>query len=110
MAPLAPGLKTIEDALEIRRRILFAFEAAERELDPTRQATWLTFVVVGGGPTGAELAGQIAELARDTLRRDFRTIDPRSARIVLVEGTSRVLPALPRASRPRPGGAWNAWA
>jgi NADH dehydrogenase len=94
-ASLAPGLKTIEDALEIRRRILFAFEAAEREPDPTRQATWLTFVVVGGGPTGAELAGQIAELARGTLRRDFRTIDPRSARIVLVEGTSRVLPALP---------------
>jgi NADH:ubiquinone reductase (H+-translocating) len=94
-APLAPGLKTIEDALEIRRRILLAFEAAEREPDPTRQATWLTFVVVGGGPTGAELAGQIAELARDTLRRDFRSIDPRSARIVLVEGTSRVLPALP---------------
>jgi NADH:ubiquinone reductase (H+-translocating) len=94
-APLAPGLKTVEDALEIRRRILFAFEAAEREPDPTRQATRLTFVVVGGGPTGAELAGQIAELARDTLRWDFRSIDPRSARIVLVEGTSRVLPALP---------------
>jgi NADH:ubiquinone reductase (H+-translocating) len=93
-AQLAPGLKTLEDALEIRRRILFAFEAAERERDPTRQATWLTFVVVGGGPTGAELAGQIAEIARDTLRRDFRTIDPRSARIVLVEGADRVLPAL----------------
>jgi NADH:ubiquinone reductase (H+-translocating) len=93
-APLAPGLKTLEDALEIRRRILFAFEAAEREQDPTRRATWLTFVVVGGGPTGAELAGQVAEIARDTLRRDFRSIDPRSARIVLVEAADRVLPAL----------------
>jgi NADH:ubiquinone reductase (H+-translocating) len=93
-AALAPGLKSIEDALEIRGRLLFAFEAAEREQDPTRQASWLTFVVVGGGPTGAELAGQIAEIARDTLRRDFRTIDPCSARIVLVEGADRVLPAL----------------
>jgi NADH:ubiquinone reductase (H+-translocating) len=91
-APLAPGLKTIEDALEIRRRILLAFEFAETLEDPVRQAGWLTFVVVGGGPTGAELAGQFAEIARDTLRRDFRTIDPRSARVVLVEGEDRVLP------------------
>jgi NADH dehydrogenase len=98
-APLAPGLKTIEDALEIRRRILLAFERAETLDDPVRQASWLTFVVVGGGPTGVELAGQIAEIARDTLRRDFRTIDPRSARVVLVEGEDRVLPALhPRLS------------
>jgi NADH:ubiquinone reductase (H+-translocating) len=93
-APLAPGLKTIEDALEIRRRILLAFEVAETLEDPVRQASWLTFVVVGGGPTGAELAGQLAEIARDTLRRDFRTIDPRSARIILVEGEDRVLPVL----------------
>jgi NADH:ubiquinone reductase (H+-translocating) len=98
-AALAPGLKTIEDALEIRRRILLAFELAETLADPVRQASWLTFVVVGGGPTGVELAGQIAEIARDTLRRDFRTIDPRSARVVLVEGEDRVLPALhPRLS------------
>ena len=98
-APLAPALKTIEDALEIRRRILLAFERAETLDDPLRQASWLTFVVVGGGPTGVELAGQIAEIARDTLRRDFRTIDPRSARVVLVEGEDRVLPALhPRLS------------
>jgi NADH:ubiquinone reductase (H+-translocating) len=98
-APLAPALKTIEDALEIRRRILLAFELAETLDDPVQQASWLTFVVVGGGPTGVELAGQIAEIARDTLRRDFRTIDPRSARVVLVEGEDRVLPALhPRLS------------
>jgi NADH:ubiquinone reductase (H+-translocating) len=98
-AALAPGLKTIEDALEIRRRILLAFELAETLDDPVWQASWLTFVVVGGGPTGVELAGQIAEIARDTLRRDFRTIDPRSARVVLVEGEDRVLPALhPRLS------------
>jgi NADH:ubiquinone reductase (H+-translocating) len=98
-APLAPGLKTIEDALEIRRRILLAFELAETIEHPLLRESWLTFVVVGGGPTGVELAGQIAEIARDTLRRDFRTIDPRSARIVLVEGADRVLPALhPRLS------------
>jgi NADH dehydrogenase len=98
-APLAPGLKTIEDAFEIRRRILVAFELAESVEDPTARASWLTFVVVGGGPTGVELAGQIAEIARDTLRHDFRTIDPRSARIVLVEGEDRVLPAMhPRLS------------
>jgi NADH dehydrogenase len=98
-APLAPGLKTIEDALEIRRRILLAFELAERIEGSVARGSWLTFVVVGAGPTGVELAGQIAEIARDTLRRDFRTIDPRSARIVLVEGADRVLPALhPRLS------------
>ena len=74
---VAPGLKTIEDALEIRRRILIAFEAAEREADPDRRREWMTFVVVGGGPTGVELAGAIAEIARDTLRRDFRAINPR---------------------------------
>jgi NADH:ubiquinone reductase (H+-translocating) len=92
---LAPGLKTVEDALAIRSRILGAFEAAELEPDPDLRRSWLTFVVVGGGPTGVELAGQIAEIARDTLRRDFRNIDPRSARIVLVEAAPRVLTDFP---------------
>jgi NADH:ubiquinone reductase (H+-translocating) len=87
----APGLKTVEDALKIRARILNAFEAAELERDGELRRAWLTFVVVGGGPTGVELAGQIAEIARDTLRRDFRDIDPGSARIVLVEAAPRVL-------------------
>jgi NADH dehydrogenase len=94
-APFAPGLKTLEDALEIRRRVLIAFERAERETDPVRRAAWLTFVVVGGGPTGVELAGQFAEIARHTLRGEFRRIDPHSARIVLVEGTNRILTAYP---------------
>ncbi len=93
--PYAPGLKTLEDALELRRRILSAFEAAEIEPDPDLQRQYLTFVVVGGGPTGVELAGQIAEIARDTVKRDFRKIDPRTARIVLVEGADRVLLAFP---------------
>lgn len=93
----APGLKTIEDAVAIRRRILLAFEAAEREADPHKQAAWLTFVIVGGGPTGVELAGTLAELARDTLKHDFRRIDPASARIVLLEGLERVLPPYPPA-------------
>ncbi len=91
----APGLKTLEDAIEIRRRILSAFEAAELETDPARREAWLTFVVVGGGPTGVELAGQIAEIANDTLRRDFRTVDPRAARILLVEGADRLLGTFP---------------
>jgi NADH dehydrogenase len=90
--PFAPGLKTIEDALEIRRRVLFAFEAAEREPDPERRRAWMTFVVVGAGPTGVEVSGALAEVARHTLARDFRHIDPRAARIVLVEGGPRVLP------------------
>ncbi|HEY8252919.1 MAG TPA: NAD(P)/FAD-dependent oxidoreductase [Burkholderiales bacterium] len=94
-APYAPGLKTLADALEIRRRVLLGFELAERETDPARRAAWLTFVVVGGGPTGVELAGTFAEIARHTLRGEFRRIDPHSARIVLVEGTGRVLPAYP---------------
>ena len=94
-APLAPGLKTIEDATEIRRRILIAFEAAEREADPVRRAEWMTFVLVGGGPTGVELAGAIAEIARDTLKRDFRAIRPPDARIILVEAMDRVLPPYP---------------
>jgi NADH dehydrogenase len=92
---LAPGLKTVEDALAIRSRILGAFEAAELEPDPDLRRSWLTFVVVGGGPTGVELAGQIAEIARNTLRRDFRNIDPRAARIVLVEAAPRVLTDFP---------------
>jgi NADH dehydrogenase len=91
----APGLKTIDDALDIRRRILLAFESAERESDPSRRAEWLTFAVVGGGPTGVELAGSIIEVATHALARDFRTFDPRSARVVLVEGGDRILPAFP---------------
>jgi NADH:ubiquinone reductase (H+-translocating) len=94
-APFAPGLKTLDDALEIRRRVLLAFEMAEREGDPVKRAAWLTFVVVGGGATGVELAGTFAEIARHTLRGEFRRIDPHSARVVLVEGTDRVLPVYP---------------
>jgi NADH dehydrogenase len=89
--PFAPEVKTIESALEVRRRILTAFEAAEWEADPARRTAWLTFVVVGAGPTGVELAGQIGELARDALRRDFRHVDTRAARILLVETSDRVL-------------------
>jgi NADH:ubiquinone reductase (H+-translocating) len=91
----APGLKTVEDGTNMRRRILLAFEAAERESDPAKVREWMTFVIVGGGPTGAELAGALAEIAKDTLRHDFRKIDPTEARIILVEGTDRVLPAYP---------------
>lgn len=93
-ARYAPGLKTITDALEMRRRIFIAFEAAEREGHPGRRDAWLTFVIVGAGPTGVEMAGALAEIARRTLRSDFRHIDPRSARIILVEGAPRVLPAM----------------
>jgi NADH dehydrogenase len=92
-APFAPGLKTLDDALEIRRRVLIAFERAERESDAARRAAWLTFVVIGGGPTGVELAGTFAEIARHTLQGEFRHFDPHSARVVLVEGTERVLQA-----------------
>ncbi len=92
---LAPSLKTLDDATAIRRRILLAFEAAERETDPTRRASWLTFVVVGAGPTGVELAGQLAELSRGSLRGEFRGYRPEEARIVLVEGGGRALPAFP---------------
>src|SRR5262245_7106321 len=91
----APGLKSLDDALEIRRRILIAFEAAEREHDPERRREWMTFVVVGAGPTGVELAGALGEIANDTLKRDFRSIDPSQARIVLVEALDRVLPPYP---------------
>ena len=90
-AELAPGLKTIEDATEIRRRVLSAFERAEREPDPEVRKRLLTFVIVGGGPTGVEMAGAISELVRLTMRDDFRAIDPASARIVLVEGQNRLL-------------------
>jgi len=92
-ADLAPGLKTLEDATEIRRRVLAAFERAEREPDAKARDRLLTFVVVGGGPTGVEMAGAISELARQTLRFDFRAINPRDARIILVEGQTRVLGA-----------------
>jgi NADH dehydrogenase len=92
---LAPGLKTLEDATEIRRRVLTAFEAAEREGDAERRRALLTFVVVGAGPTGVELAGALAEIARETLRGNFRAFDPAAARIVLVEGDERVLPSYP---------------
>ena len=91
----APGLKTIDDALEIRRRVLTAFEAAERETDPETQVAWLTFVIVGAGPTGAELAGALSEIARQTMVRDFRNIKPESARVILIEGKERVLPTYP---------------
>jgi len=94
-AALAPGLKTIEDATEIRRRILIAFEAAEREADPERRQEWMTFLVVGGGPTGVELAGALGEISRDTLKRDFRAIRPGESRIILVEALDRILPPYP---------------
>jgi NADH dehydrogenase len=94
-ATVAPGLKTLEDATEIRRRILIAFEAAEREADPERRREWMTFVIVGGGPTGVELTGAICEISRDTLKRDFRAIDPSETRIILVEAMDRILPPYP---------------
>jgi NADH:ubiquinone reductase (H+-translocating) len=91
----APGLKTIEDALEMRRRIFMAFEAAEKETDAEKRRAWLTFVIVGGGPTGVELAGAIAELAFKTLKRDFRKIDTTEAQVLLLEGLDRILPPYP---------------
>jgi NADH dehydrogenase len=91
----APGLKTLEDAFDIRRRVLLAFERAERESDPAKRAAWLTFVVIGAGATGVEMAGMLAEIARHTLKGEFRRYDPRNARVVLVEGTDRVLPPYP---------------
>ncbi|HME91586.1 MAG TPA: NAD(P)/FAD-dependent oxidoreductase [Myxococcaceae bacterium] len=91
----APGLKTIEDALIIRRRVLLAYEMAERERDPELQQRWLNFIIVGAGPTGVELAGALAEISRQTLERDFRRIDPTRARIILLEGAPRVLPPYP---------------
>ncbi len=92
---LAPGLKTLEDALEIRRRVLLAYEAAERESDGAERQALLTFVVIGGGPTGVELAGALGEISRQTIARDFRLIDPTKARIVLLEGGPRILTTFP---------------
>src|SRR5215211_769224 len=92
---VAPEVKSLESALAVRARILSAFEAAELEPDDERRRGWLTFVIVGAGPTGVEMAGQIAELARDTLRRDFRAIDPRAGRVLLVETADRVLTSFP---------------
>jgi NADH:ubiquinone reductase (H+-translocating) len=92
---LAPGLKSIEDATEIRSRILLAFERAEKETDPALRQAELTFVIVGGGPTGVELAGAIGEISRDTLKKDFRSINPAEARIFLIEGEPRLLPPFP---------------
>jgi NADH dehydrogenase len=92
---LAPGLKTVEDATEIRRRVLLAFEAAEREDDPDRRKAWLNFVIVGAGPTGVEMAGALAEISRHVLSRDFRHFDTRDARVLLVEAGPRVLAAFP---------------
>jgi len=97
--PRAPGLKTLDDALEMRRRVLLAFEAAERETDADAQRRLLTFVIVGGGPTGVELAGALAEIARRTLHGNFRHIRPESARIILIEGGPSVLPAFPEKLR-----------
>jgi NADH:quinone reductase (non-electrogenic) len=91
----APGLKTIEDATELRHKILYAFEAAEREPDAERRRAWLTFVVVGAGPTGVELAGALAEIANDTLRNDFRSIHPEESQLILLDGSERVLPSYP---------------
>lgn len=98
-APFAPGLKTLDDALEIRRRILLAFERAEREPDPIRQQALLTFALVGGGPTGVELAGTLAEIARRTLRDEFRVIDTARTRIVLIEAGETILSSFPVALR-----------
>lgn len=94
-APLAPGLKSVEDAVEIRSRVLRAFEAAEREPDAERRAAWLTFVIVGAGPTGVELAGALGELAHHTLRCEFRTFDPRGSRILLLDAMEEVLSSFP---------------
>ena len=95
----APGLKTLDDALAMRRRMLLAFEEAEREQDPARRRHLLTFVLIGGGPTGVELAGALAEIARHTLREEFDRIDPESARIVLIEAGATILPAFPESLR-----------
>jgi NADH:ubiquinone reductase (H+-translocating) len=97
----APGLKTIEDAVEIRRRVLLAYEAAERETDPERRRAWLSFVVVGAGPTGVELAGALSEIGREVLRRDFKNLDAADVRVVLVEGLEDPLPTYPPKLRAR---------
>src|SRR5258708_4602142 len=100
--PFAPGLKTLEDATTLRRRILVAFERAEREADPARRAALLTFVIIGAGPTGVEMAGTIADLAKDTLAPDFRNIDTSKARVVLIEPAPPVLPGFPHDLSPYP--------
>jgi NADH dehydrogenase len=92
----APGLKTIEEALEIRRRIFLAFENAEKERDPEKQAEWMTFVVIGGGPTGVELAGTLAEISKQSLESDFRQINPKLAKIILVESSDHILSGFPK--------------
>ncbi|MEQ9619585.1 MAG: NAD(P)/FAD-dependent oxidoreductase [Deltaproteobacteria bacterium] len=94
-AETAPGLKTVEDALEMRRKILLSFEAAERETDPEIQKEWMTFLIIGAGPTGVELAGTIGELTRTTLKHDFRNINTADSKIILVEGLDHVLPTYP---------------
>src|SRR3954469_15134219 len=94
-ARFAPGLKTLADAFEIRRRVLYAFEAAEKESEPDARVAALTFVVIGAGPTGVEMAGTLAEIARHTLPGEFRHIDPAGARILLLEGSPRILQSMP---------------
>jgi NADH dehydrogenase len=94
-ARFAPGLKTLDDAFEIRRRLLLAFESAEKEDDPRLREAWLNFVIIGGGPTGVEMAGTVAEIASDTLPGEFRRIDPSAAKVILLEGSPRVLQAMP---------------
>ncbi len=94
-APHAPGLKTLDDALRLRRQLLLAFERAESEVDVLRRDAWLSFAIVGGGPTGVELAGTLAEIARHTLKNEFRNIDPSQARIRLIEAGPRILPSFP---------------
>ena len=92
---VAPGLKSIEDSAWIRQKIFFAFEVAEREPDPEKRRAWLTFVIVGSGPTGVELTGMVAEIARESLKEDFRSINPEESEILLVDAADRVLPAFP---------------
>src|ERR1700747_811646 len=91
----APGLKSVEEATTLRHKILYAFEVAERMPDPAQRRAWLTFTIVGAGPTGVELAGAIAEIARQTLKHDFRSINPKDAQIILLDASPRVLTAFP---------------
>ena len=102
----APGLKTLDDALAIRRRLLLAFEEAEREPNPVYQRRLLTFVIIGGGPTGVELAGALGEIARQALRAEFDNVDPASARIILIEAGSAILPSFPEHLRESAGLGW----
>ncbi len=109
-AEFAPGMKTIDDALEVRGRILGAFELAERCTDPELRQRLLTFIVVGAGPTGVELAGQIAELSAQTLRGAFRHIDPAQARVILLDASPAVLGPMGRKLGNKAGGGWRSWA